>query len=72
VSTGDSCETLPRRNLPGRDYGLSVDQALAVEKITTSGRVLDVSRGGRPGSGEVNHHGGSQGRLGRQSTDPGR
>jgi conjugative relaxase-like TrwC/TraI family protein len=29
-------------NLPGRDYGLSVDQALAVEKIATSGRVLDV------------------------------
>jgi conjugative relaxase-like TrwC/TraI family protein len=28
--------------LPGRDYGLSVDQALAVEKIATSGRVLDV------------------------------
>lgn len=30
------------RNLPGRDYGLSVDQALAVEKIATSGRRLDV------------------------------
>jgi conjugative relaxase-like TrwC/TraI family protein len=29
-------------NLPGRDYGLSVDQAFAVEKIATSGRVLDV------------------------------
>ncbi len=29
-------------NLPGRDYKLSVDQALAVEKIATSGRVLDV------------------------------
>jgi hypothetical protein len=29
-------------NLPGRDYGLSYDQALAVEKIATSGRVLDV------------------------------
>ena len=29
-------------NLPGRDYGLSMDQALAVEKIATSGRVLDV------------------------------
>jgi conjugative relaxase-like TrwC/TraI family protein len=29
-------------SLPGRDYGLSVDQALAVEKIATSGRVLDV------------------------------
>lgn len=29
-------------NLPGRDYGLSFDQALAIEKIATSGRVLDV------------------------------
>ena len=29
-------------NLPGRGYGLSIDQALAVEKIATSGRVLDV------------------------------
>jgi len=29
-------------NLPGRDYAPSVDQALAVEKIATSGRVLDV------------------------------
>ncbi len=29
-------------NLPGRSYGLSVDQALAVEKITTSGRVVDI------------------------------
>lgn len=29
-------------NLPGRAYGLSVDQALAVEKITTSGRVIDI------------------------------
>jgi hypothetical protein len=29
-------------NLPGRDHGLSVDQALAIEKIATSGRVLDV------------------------------
>ena len=29
-------------NLPGRDHGLSVDQALAVEKIAASGRVLDV------------------------------
>jgi conjugative relaxase-like TrwC/TraI family protein len=29
-------------NLPGRAFGLSLDQALAVEKITTSGRVLDV------------------------------
>jgi len=29
-------------NLPGRDYPLSVDQALAVEKLATSGRHLDV------------------------------
>jgi len=29
-------------NLPGRDHGLSLDQALAVEKIATSGRALDV------------------------------
>jgi conjugative relaxase-like TrwC/TraI family protein len=29
-------------NLPGREYKLSVDQALAVEKIATSGRVLDA------------------------------
>lgn len=29
-------------NLPGRDYGLSVDQALAVQKITGSGRAVDV------------------------------
>ena len=29
-------------NLPGRDYAPSLDQALAVEKIATSGRVLDV------------------------------
>jgi len=28
--------------LPGRDYALSVDQALAVEKIVTSGRRIDV------------------------------
>jgi conjugative relaxase-like TrwC/TraI family protein len=29
-------------NLPGREHGLSVDQALAIEKIATSGRTLDV------------------------------
>ncbi|WAX55112.1 relaxase domain-containing protein [Jatrophihabitans cynanchi] len=28
--------------LPGRGYGLSTDQALAVEQVATSGRVLDV------------------------------
>jgi len=29
-------------HLPGRDHALSIDQALAVEKIATSGRSLDV------------------------------
>jgi len=29
-------------NLPGRDYAPSLDQGFAVEKIATSGRVLDV------------------------------
>ncbi|MGH9097610.1 MAG: AAA family ATPase, partial [Acidimicrobiales bacterium] len=29
-------------NLPGREHALSVDQALAVEQIASSGRVLDV------------------------------
>jgi conjugative relaxase-like TrwC/TraI family protein len=29
-------------HLPGRDYALSLDQAVAVEQIATSGRVLDV------------------------------
>ena len=29
-------------NLPGREHGLTVDQALAVQKIATSGRALDV------------------------------
>jgi conjugative relaxase-like TrwC/TraI family protein len=29
-------------DLPGRSYGLGPDQALAVEKVATSGRVLDV------------------------------
>jgi conjugative relaxase-like TrwC/TraI family protein len=29
-------------NLPGKDYGLSVDQAAAVAAIATSGRALDV------------------------------
>ena len=33
---------LSEANLPGRDYAPSTDQALAVEKIATSGRVLDV------------------------------
>ncbi len=30
------------KNLPGRDYGLSVDQAVAVQQIVTSGRQLDL------------------------------
>jgi conjugative relaxase-like TrwC/TraI family protein len=30
------------RRLPGRTFKLSIDQALCVEQITTSGRVLDV------------------------------
>ncbi len=32
----------PTPTCPGRAYGLSLDQALAVEKVATSGRVLDV------------------------------
>ncbi len=39
-------------NLPGENHGLSVDQALAVEKIATSGRVLDVLVG-PAGSGKT-------------------
>jgi conjugative relaxase-like TrwC/TraI family protein len=30
------------RNLPGKDYTMSVDQAVAMEKVATSGRRLDV------------------------------
>jgi conjugative relaxase-like TrwC/TraI family protein len=30
------------QNLPGKDYAMSTDQAVAVEKIATSGRRLDV------------------------------
>jgi conjugative relaxase-like TrwC/TraI family protein len=41
VSTA-TVANIAEANLPGRDYGLSVDQALAVEKIATSGRVLEV------------------------------
>ena len=32
----------PTPTSPGRGYGLSLDQALAVEKVATSGRALDV------------------------------
>jgi conjugative relaxase-like TrwC/TraI family protein len=41
VSTA-TVANIAQANLPGRDYGPSVDQALAIEKIATSGRVLDV------------------------------
>ncbi|MGO9150085.1 MAG: MobF family relaxase [Acidimicrobiales bacterium] len=41
VSTA-TVANIAEANLPGRDYGLSLDQALAVEKIATSGRVADV------------------------------
>jgi conjugative relaxase-like TrwC/TraI family protein len=34
--------TVTDTNLPGKNYTLSVDQALAVEQIATSGRSLDV------------------------------
>jgi conjugative relaxase-like TrwC/TraI family protein len=34
--------TISEVNLPGREHGLSVDQAVAVEKIAASGRALDV------------------------------
>ena len=45
-------------NLPGRDHGLTVDQALAVEKITTSGRSLDVLVG-PAGHGQEHDDGGA-------------
>jgi hypothetical protein len=41
-------------SLPGGDYGLSLDQALAVQKIATSGLVLDALVG--PRHRQVNHH----------------
>ena len=41
VSTATVARTCQGR-LPGREYGLSTDQALAVEKVATSGRALDV------------------------------
>jgi conjugative relaxase-like TrwC/TraI family protein len=37
-TVADACQ----RTLPGKDYALSVDQAVAVESIATSGRLLDV------------------------------
>ena len=42
VVTVATVAAVTESNLPGRDYALSVDQALAVEKIATSGRTLDV------------------------------
>ena len=56
-------------NLPGRDYGLSVDQAFAVEKIATSGRVLEVLVG-PAGTGKSTTMSASE-PPGRQRTDPG-
>ena len=41
VSTATVARTC-EGHLPGREYGLSTDQALVVEKVATSGRALDV------------------------------
>ena len=41
VTTG-TVAAVTEANLPGRDHGLSLDQAVAVEQIATSGRRLDV------------------------------
>ena len=37
-----SVAAITEADLPGHPFGLSLDQAVAVEKIATSGRVLDV------------------------------
>jgi conjugative relaxase-like TrwC/TraI family protein len=42
AATRATVAALTGANLPGRDHGLSLDQALAVEKVATSGRALDV------------------------------
>jgi len=42
VVTVATVAAVSEANLPGRDYRPSLDQALAVEKIATSGRLLDV------------------------------
>lgn len=42
VATVATVANVTEANLPGRDYPPSIEQALAVEKIATSGRVLDV------------------------------
>ena len=66
---GDSRRTLPSE--PARtDYGLSFDQALAVEKIATSGRVLTYWWD-RPAAGSQPPWRAS-GPPGRKSTGPGR
>ena len=39
---GGTVAAVTEANLPGRDHGLSLDQAVAVEQIATSGRRLDV------------------------------
>ena len=41
VATG-TVAAVTEANLPGRDHGLSLDQAVAIEQIATSGRGLDV------------------------------
>ena len=41
VTTG-TVAVVTEANLPGRDHRLSLDQALAIEQIATSGRSLDV------------------------------
>ena len=47
VTTGPAVQraivaALAEADLPGKDYPLSTDQAVAVEQVATSGRVLDV------------------------------
>jgi conjugative relaxase-like TrwC/TraI family protein len=41
----DVVAVVAAKNLPGRDHGLGVDQALALAQVATSGRVLDVLLG---------------------------
>ena len=42
MTDGPTVAAVTEALLPGRDFALSVDQALAVEKIVTSGRRIDV------------------------------
>jgi hypothetical protein len=42
VVSSATVATVAERRLPGRTFKLSIDQARAVEQITTSGRVLDL------------------------------